>query len=398
MEKQDHFDFEYCAAPTSFRTFVSENWEREPLIIHRNDPKYFEGLFSLSDIDAYLHMVKFDKDPNTILISNHQNRPHKDKIYGPSRLVETHLVMSAYDQGDSFVFNRMERFWFPLTRMCRSWESLFRYPITLHSYLTPPDSQGFPPHFEGVEVCVLQLQGSKTWKIYPSEMTSALVSQEVERSKLGLPCKEVAMHPGDFLYIPSGFIHEGVGSSEGSLHLSALIHVYRWIDLIYATIKSAAQSEKTLRQAIQPGALLNSDSTEVIAKTFEKLVRNLPDLLHYQRGLKTIEKEFLMAQQPLPDSRFRFLSQLDTVTVETMVFRHSGTLCSVFSDCDKAEIAFCRNFVRGPLKLLPAFEFIASHSEFKVSDLPEPLDDRSKVVLVRRLIKEGLLGISQLDR
>lgn len=33
-------------------------------------------------------------------------------------------------------------------------------------YLTPPDSQGFAPHYDDIEAFVLQLEGKKHWRLY----------------------------------------------------------------------------------------------------------------------------------------------------------------------------------------------------------------------------------------
>ncbi len=34
-------------------------------------------------------------------------------------------------------------------------------------YLTPAGTQGFAPHWDDIEAFVLQLEGSKRWKVYP---------------------------------------------------------------------------------------------------------------------------------------------------------------------------------------------------------------------------------------
>jgi hypothetical protein len=386
------FDFDYCAAPVTFEAFLCDYWQKEPLVIQRNNPGYFEGLFSIADIDAYLHTVRFDPQPGSILLANSKNPPASDKIYGQSGFPETHLVMNAFNDGDSVVLNRVQRYWLPLTEVCRTWESTFHCLMSLSVYLTPPNSQGFPPHFEGHEVCVMQLQGSKTWKIYPAEVESPLNSREVKRAEIGTTHKEVTLKAGDFLYLPRGCIHESVASGNTSLHLSVLIRIYSWLDLIKASLENASRTQKDLRLAITPGTLLEKSTGENIAAEFQRIIGDLPKWLDSEQALKTLGKRFLMEQQPLPDSRFTSLSLLDSLTLESSVFRHAGTLCSVSYDRETAEITFCRNFVKAPLSVLPAFEFIADKEEFAVNQLPD-LSDHSKIVLVRRLIREGLLGI-----
>lgn len=36
-------------------------------------------------------------------------------------------------------------------------------------YLTPPQSQGFAPHYDDIEAFIIQLEGSKYWKLYKPE-------------------------------------------------------------------------------------------------------------------------------------------------------------------------------------------------------------------------------------
>lgn len=38
--------------------------------------------------------------------------------------------------------------------------------VGANAYLTPPNSQGFAPHYDDIEAFVLQIEGSKNWKVY----------------------------------------------------------------------------------------------------------------------------------------------------------------------------------------------------------------------------------------
>jgi len=44
-----------------------------------------------------------------------------------------------------------------------------------NAYLTPAGSQGFAPHYDDVEAFVLQLEGSKDWKLYDVSLYSFLL-------------------------------------------------------------------------------------------------------------------------------------------------------------------------------------------------------------------------------
>lgn len=53
----------------------------------------------------------------------------------------------------------------------------------LISYLTPPGTQGFAPHYDDIEAFVLQLEGKKHWKLYnqrsPAEVLPRFSSCEL---------------------------------------------------------------------------------------------------------------------------------------------------------------------------------------------------------------------------
>ena len=58
--------------------------------------------------------------------------------------------------------------------LCSCLQEHFGFPVGCSAYLTPASAQGFPPHYDDVEVFVLQLQGSKRWP--PRVETTARVA------------------------------------------------------------------------------------------------------------------------------------------------------------------------------------------------------------------------------
>lgn len=40
------------------------------------------------------------------------------------------------------------------------------YNVHLYSYLTPPGTQGFAPHYDDIEAFIIQMEGKKHWRLY----------------------------------------------------------------------------------------------------------------------------------------------------------------------------------------------------------------------------------------
>lgn len=102
----------------------------------------------------------------------------------------------------------------------------FRYQAG--AYLSPPNSCGFAAHWDLMNVFMIQMSGSKNWKIwkpiYNQPFFSAdqlnlenTTTQYCDSTSVLLE-KQLTRNYG--LYIPRGFIHRGEASIEGSLHIT----------------------------------------------------------------------------------------------------------------------------------------------------------------------------------
>jgi len=151
-------------------------------------------------------------------------------------------------------------------------ESEFGCMVGSNAYLTPLHSQGFAPHYDDVDVLVLQLEGYKRWRVYapfrkgetlPRESSRDYSEKEVEENGDG-PLMDVVLGPGDVLYLPRGWIHqaETVGrpshvpkvagiKDDHSLHLTvSAMQNWCWADflemLLPEALESAASSDKSI--------------------------------------------------------------------------------------------------------------------------------------------------------
>jgi hypothetical protein len=304
-------------------------------------------------------------------------------------------IRQVFDQGKSVVIMAMQHRWPTVAELCRNLETEFHCPVHANMYLTPPGSQGFAPHFDTHEVFVVQLDGAKHWRLYDAAEPLPLVSESV-----GTPTRphgasrDVRLMAGDLLYIPRGHVHEAFTSDCASLHLTVGVNVYRWADLLHHALASASQRDRRFRESI-PGGALPSGQSE-LKRIFRDLLESLIDGSSvdalFDRALGSLGDQFFEQLQMLPGSQFAF--RTDAVDSETVLEKRPvQAICRVV-DLKNGGVAieFPGNRVEGPLRIAAALRFIAGATRFAVHELPGDLNTDAKLVLARRLIREGLLA------
>jgi bifunctional lysine-specific demethylase and histidyl-hydroxylase NO66 len=97
--------------------------------------------------------------------------------------------------------------------------------------------QGFAPHFDDVDVYILQVEGAKRWRVYaplPGHALPRYSSRDFEDAEIGEPLLDTVLRPGDLLYLPRGTIHQAAAlEDDHSLHLTVSSEQRRsWADFL----------------------------------------------------------------------------------------------------------------------------------------------------------------------
>jgi hypothetical protein len=106
-------------------------------------------------------------------------------------------------------------------------------------------------------------------------------------------------------------------------------------------------------------------------------------------------RSFVEGRRPIRVDAFDQLRALEELDVDTQVARRETVIADFEIDADAAKIAFEGRALRFPARIAAEVEFMLVADEpFTAADLPGRLDDESRLVLVRRLVREGLLRIT----
>lgn len=80
------------------------------------------------------------------------------------------------------------------------------------SYAT--DGGGVGPHFDSYDVFLLQAQGFRRWRIGAQEDLSVIEGLPLKILRDFKPTEEFVLGPGDMLYLPPHYAHEGIAQGE----------------------------------------------------------------------------------------------------------------------------------------------------------------------------------------
>ncbi|MEU0739293.1 cupin domain-containing protein [Streptomyces sp. NPDC006134] len=113
-------------------------------------------------------------------------------------------------------------------------ETALRSKIQVNLYASWTAREGFGVHWDDHDVVVVQVDGSKRWRLYgPTRKAPMHVDVAEPEQPPEEPVAEFVLTPGDVLYLPRGWWHS-VSASEGerSLHLTCGLSVATGADLI----------------------------------------------------------------------------------------------------------------------------------------------------------------------
>jgi Cupin superfamily protein len=392
------FDFAKLISPIDPASFFRDTWEKKPLVVSRDQPDYYSRLFSVRDVDSMIHFtrprfsgIRTESTPTQALRGNF---PHDEHLFfeGENNIA---ALSNQYAQGKTIFVHKLEQRWKSVATLCRDLESTLHHPVNASMFLTPRNSQGVSAHFDSVEVFVLQIEGSKHWRLYKPTVELPLKEafEPIPREQIGEPIQEVHVKPGDLIYIPRGFIHEAFASDDSSLHITVAVSVFRWADLVQAALACLSAKDVRFRRAVPVGALGGGEIADALRMEFEELLQQLVRGARVEDAMAALGDQFIGDMAVLPGAHFLPPEEIDRIELETVLERSKGMVCRVVEDAASVSIQFPGARMRAPTHLRPALEFISKASRFPVGALPGGLSDNSKLILAKRLIRDGLLTI-----
>ncbi|XP_015720108.1 ribosomal oxygenase 1 [Coturnix japonica] len=301
--------FRWLVAPVAPEEFARRHWERAPLLVRRGEPGYYAGLFSTAELDSILRGgdVHFGTHLDVTSYAEGVRETHN-----PVGRALPAVVWDFYQNGCSLRLLSPQAFSTTVWHFLSILQEHFGSMAGANTYLTPPGTQGFAPHYDDIEAFVLQLEGKKHWRVYSPRTSSEALPQfssaNLTQAELGEPLLEVVLEAGDLLYFPRGFIHQADCLPDAhSLHITVSSYQRNsWGDflekLLPAALQMALEEDLEYRQGLPLDCLgymgvANSDVVSARRTAFvekvQHLIKKLVDYAPIDAAMDQRAKSFL---------------------------------------------------------------------------------------------------------
>lgn len=386
--------------------FAENFWATAPLLSHAEAiGQGFDDLFSAAAVDELISerglrtpFLRMAKNGSVLAATTFTRSGGVGATIADQ--VADDKVLAQLAAGATLVLQALHRSWPPLIRFGTDLAVQLGHPVQINAYITPPENQGFAAHYDTHDVFVLQVAGSKRWKIHSPVIEDPLPHQTWEQRRSDVaaratqpPLIDTVLEPGDALYLPRGYLHSAVAQGDVSIHLTVGVHPLTAYDLARELIAAAA-TDRELRRSLPMGL----DVTDFDAIT--RHVRGAADRLAL--AVATADDPQLAAvaglvggrqaeqTRPVPLAPLSQLAALRSVRSDTPLRLRRGLLPSSRRVGEQVLLHVMDSTISWPAQVDESLRLVVRGNDFRPVDLPS-LDADEQLVVARRLLREGIV-------
>lgn len=391
IEVPPEFSFDRIIAPVVLAEFLSEYFEQRTLLVSRNRRDYYESILSIPLLECFLgeHSVKHDQ----VSVIDADRDISSTEYVGSNGRISLDRLYNLFAGGSTIVLHHMQDSLLGLANLCRGAEQVFNCRFQTNVYFSPPGGQGFKPHYDTHDVFVLQIAGSKEWRLYAGTVPLPLPGEDFDQESFqpGEVSESFVLEGGDLFYCPRGMPHDARATSEPSLHITFGAMVRTWTEVMLEAMAAVCLDLPAFRTSLPPGFATGKADPNLLASKFQDLVAQFAKNAQPGPVIERFSEEFVNSCRALVPDQLSQLISLDRLDLNSRVGGRPGLIYR----CEERDGQFALSCHGTQITLPPHASAAALYAlntpEFVIADLPGGLDDAGKLVLVRRLIREGLV-------
>lgn len=230
--------------------------------LRERKPTHFKGVFTdletarLCSSDVLADLLMPDSRALTSIdIYSDKYLVHLADILHKSARLAVDVIAEQIQRGATIRFRNLENYRTELSALANAVGHQFKCTTDINAYLTPGHNQGFPPHFDNTDVIVVQVLGTKQWRLYHdyshrTELPLRDTPWDADKYQPRDDGQHLELQVGDVLYVPRGGMHAAACETTMSLHLTISLDTDPAVDQLSRLIHIWAQNNVNARHRL----------------------------------------------------------------------------------------------------------------------------------------------------
>jgi ribosomal protein L16 Arg81 hydroxylase len=379
--------------------FFASYFNQRPLLRRnalRGDPR---GMLSVAELDRILHLEVI-RPPYLRLTKQDAGIPEAAytqmiRVQGATITdsVAPEKVYEHFRTGATITWNSLNHFSPSLRALTRMLSEKFAVRSDVVAFLTPAGKQGFTPHHDPVDLFIIQLEGTKYWRLWNPPPVRRGDIGHYKLEDLGEPVVDVSLQPGDVLYLPYNTPHVAVAEDQVSLHLSVMVRPRMWSELLRLAVDELVEDERFWQFPYLDEDDLASCSA-ALADKVDQLVQRLQDM-DTEVVLNRLMLLGRRAEGSSQGNQFELTAAIDAITPTTRLKRTTVPLSFHDTVDGKTRTKVNGHTIAVPAAIAETLRRMGATDEIPAEALfPDVTGDRS-VKAAQNLARLGVLTIAR---
>lgn len=313
---------------------------------------------------------------------------------GLAQVTDAQKVYELFTSGGTVTWNYLDHLMPSVQRLARLFAEALHRRTEVALFMTPAGHNGFAPHHDSIDVFVVQIEGTKRWKVWDRAPTGRGKEASYAFDDLGEPALELTLSPGDMLYLPHGTPHAAAADGQISVHVSVGVEPQRWQHLLVKMVEELVQDGD-----FDDSPVLDQDVRAVLADRLRLLAEQvLAADLDADPARLLAGGSGPRGAGPAPGREFERLSQVDGLTSVAVLGRTGLPVEFAPGPAGKTLVLVDNQQLALATPLADALRDLPTGGRISAEDLYPGVPPARSLRAAQGLVRLGLLAPIQTDR
>ena len=395
MAAPSKLDLAVLLSPIGVESFVQSSWAKAPLFVRAPAQDRFDGLLDLARFEFLLTSVAAPAWVSFLGGGKMPAGQGKLTIDGTPNMA---AILKAAEEKKTLLLINLHRLDAGIGLFCRGLTEDFRRrgvalgkPVRANAYFTPPRAQGLEPHYDDHDVLVLQISGTKRWRIHHEvKWPRRPMAEALPREYLKAQPMELTLAPGDVLYLPRGFVHEAAALDSASLHLTLSLHAATWADVFTRLVEMDEALGEPLPVGFGTGDAQLASDKEAVARFAARLGQGA---LPARAMEEVLNRNFAEGDMPSHGQLGRIGADV-RIAADAWLVLAEGVFAKLEQEGGAAVLRVPGGVFSADPRAADFFAAISSGKPFRLCDLDGGPNIPALIVLAQELMKRGVLRMA----